>query len=82
MVPAPSGEIDLLPLFMAYNFGCVRVLIYRGHVKSRKVIDVSSLTFDLRRERLSAVCMLFHAITNFIYKGKKDPSVHCTATIG
>ena len=44
MVRLPSGDIDILVLFLAHEFAGVQVLIDNGSGKDRKVIDITSST--------------------------------------
>ena len=51
MIRSPSGDIDILALFVAHDFGPVRVLIDNGTGKARKIMDVSSSTLDLEKKK-------------------------------
>ena len=55
---SPSGDIDILVLFVAHNFDGVKVLIDNRTGKTRKIIDVTSSTLDIQKKYLSSVCML------------------------
>ena len=46
MVRSPSGDIDVLVLFVAHDFNDSHVLIENGTAKSRKIFDATSSTLD------------------------------------
>ena len=47
MVRSPSGDIEILALFLGHDFDEVRVLVDNGTGKSGKIIDISSSTLRL-----------------------------------
>ena len=65
MVRSPSGDIDILALFVAHDFSGVRIFIDNGTGKSRKIIDVASSTLEFEKKELSSACMHFLAMTIF-----------------
>lgn len=58
MIRSPSGSIDILTLFVANDFGGVKVLIDNGTGKHSKIIYVASL-WMLKRRKLSLVCIFW-----------------------
>ena len=73
MVRSPSGDIDILVLFVAQDFGAVKVFIDNGTGKSRKIVDVTSSTLDQEKKK---ALIGVHAISgndyvsSFFRKGK------------
>jgi hypothetical protein len=51
MVRSPSGDIDTLALFLAHDFGDIRVFVDNVTGKSRKVIDISSSTLPSNQKQ-------------------------------
>ena len=51
MIRSPSGDIDILALFVAHNLGDIQVLIDNGTGKARKIIDATSSTLDLQKKK-------------------------------
>ena len=51
MIRSPSGDIDILALFVAHNLGGVKVLIDNRTGKARKIIDVTSSTLDIQKKK-------------------------------
>ena len=47
---SPSGDIDVLALFVAHNFDGGKVLIDNRTGKTRKIIDVTSSTLDTQKQ--------------------------------
>lgn len=73
MVRSPSGDIDILALFLGHDFDEVRVLVDNGTGKSRKIIDISSSTLpNIQKQALIDI----HAfsgndyVSSFFRKGK------------
>ena len=74
MIRSPSGDIDIIVLFILHEFDGITILIDNGVGKSRKIIDMStSLLCQQKRKALAAV----HAfsgndyVSSFFRKGKK-----------
>ena len=74
LIRSPSGDIDILVLFLLHQFKNKRVLIDNDTGKSRKIIDMSSTTLtQLKRQALAGI----HAfsgndyISAFFRKGKR-----------
>ena len=74
MVRSPSGDIDILVLFLKHGLGNVRVYIDNGIGKARKIIDMNSSGLSLSyRQALSGI----HAFSgndynsSFFRKGKQ-----------
>jgi len=74
LVRSPSGDIDILVLFLLHQFENKRVLIDNGTGKSRKIIDMSSTNLtDVQRQALAGM----HAfsgndyVSAFFRKGKR-----------
>ena len=42
MIRSPSGDIDIVALFLGHEFPNVQILIDNGTGKDRKIIDVTS----------------------------------------
>ena len=60
MVRSPSGDIDILALFLGHDFGDIRVLVVNGTGKSRKVIDITSFTLpNMQKQALIGLPRLF-----------------------
>ena len=51
MVRSPSGDVDILALFVAHDFAGVQVLIDNGVGLNKKIIDVTSSTLDIDKRR-------------------------------
>ena len=69
MIRSPSGDIDVLVLFLGHDFADIQILIDNGTGLSRKIIDITSST----REEHSSVCTPFLEMTAlqvFSEKGK------------
>ena len=73
MVRSPSGDIDILALFLGHDFGDIPVLVDNGTGKSRKVIDITSSTLpNIEKQALIGL----HAflgndyVSRFFRKGK------------
>ena len=66
MVRSPSGDIDILALFVAHDFSGVRIFIDNGTGKSRKIIDVTSSTLGFEKKELSLACIHFLAMTIYL----------------
>ena len=74
MIRSPSGDIDILVLFMAHDFGAAKVLIDNGTGKVRKIIDVTSSTLDLEKRKALVGLHAFSGndyVSSFFRKGKK-----------
>jgi hypothetical protein len=74
MIRSPSGDIDILVLFMAHDFGAAKVLIDNGTGKARKIIDVTSSTLDLEKRKALVGLHAFSGndyVSSFFRKGKK-----------
>ena len=72
MARSPSGDIDILALFVGHDFGAVRIFIDNGTGKSRKIINVRSSTLKLEKKELSSACMHFLSMTTFPASFRKD----------
>ena len=73
MIRSPSGDIDILALIAAHDFGDVRVLIDNGTGKARKIIDVTSSTLDLEKKQALIGMHAFSGndyASSFFKKGK------------
>jgi hypothetical protein len=72
MVRSPSGDIDILVLFLLHTQG-IRVLIGNGTGNSRKVIDINSLNMSIQQRRSLAGMHAFSGndyVSSFFRKGK------------
>lgn len=73
MIRSPSGDIDILALFLSHDFGGTRILVDNGTGKARKIIDMQSS--KLGNEKRTALLGL-HAfsgndyVSGFFRKGK------------
>ena len=73
MIRSPSGDIDIITLFVCHDFSDTQILIDNGSGKNRKIVDVTSsgLSPDQRRALLG-----MHAfsgndyVSSFFRKGK------------
>ena len=73
MVRSPSGDIDILALFVAHDFSGGRIFIDNGTGKSRKIIDVTSSTFEFEKKRALIGMHAFSGndyISSFFRKGQ------------
>ncbi len=73
MVRSPSGDIDILALFVAHDFGGVQVLIDNGTGLSRKIMDVTSSSLDIEKRRALIGLHAFSGndyVSSFFRKGK------------
>ena len=73
MIRSPSGDIDILTLFVAHDFGGVRVLIDNRTGKGRKIVDVTSSTLDLDKKKALIGMHAFSGndyVSSFFKKGK------------
>ena len=72
MIRSPSGDTDILALFLGYDFGDIHILVDNGTGKSRKVIDITSPTLpNIQKQALIGL----HAFSgndyvSFFRKGK------------
>ena len=58
MVRSPSGDRDILALFLGHDFGDIRVLVDNRTGKSRKVIDITSSTLpNIQKQALISICI-------------------------
>ena len=71
MIQSPSGDIDILALFVAHDFGGVRVLIDNGTGKARKTIDVTPSTLDLNKKKAVIGIHAFPAMITFLVSSRK-----------
>ena len=74
MIRSPSGDIDILTLFVANDFGGVKVLIDNGTGKHRKTIDATSSTLDAEEKKAVVGLHAFSGndyVSSFFRKGKK-----------
>ena len=73
MVRSPSGDIDILLLFLAHDFAGVQVLIDNGSGKDRKVIDITSSTLPDEQKKALIGMHTFSGndyVSSFFQKGK------------
>ena len=74
MVRSPSGDIDIITLFLAHDFTGVRVLLDNGVGRNRKIIDVTSSTLSLAKRRALVGLHAFSGndyVSAFFRKGKQ-----------
>ena len=64
-IRSPSGDIDILSLFVAHGFGEIQVLVDNGTGKSRKIIDVTSSTLDCPKKK---ALIGLHGFTCFFWQ--------------
>ena len=72
MVRSPSGDIDILVLFLLHDDG-TRVLIDNGTVNARKIIDIHSARLFIEQRRALAGMHAFSGndyVSSFFRKGK------------
>eukprot|EP00794_Sanderia_malayensis_P008687 gene8687-biopygen6960 len=73
MVRSPSGDIDILALFVAHDFHGARILIDNGAGQSRKIIDVTSSTLSVEKKKALIGIHAFSGndyVSSFFRKGK------------
>lgn len=73
MVRSPSGDIDILALFVAHDFCAAKILIDNGTGKARKIIDVTSSTLDHEKRKALIGLHAFSGndyVSSFFRKGK------------
>ena len=64
MIRSPSGDTDILALFLGYDFGDIHILVDNGTGKSRKVIDITSSTLpNIQKQALIGL----HAVSGNDY---------------
>ena len=51
MVRSPSGDIDILTLFVAHDFRDTKVFIDNGTGKNRKIIEVKSSQLSVEEKK-------------------------------
>ena len=51
MILSPSGEIDILALFLRHDFPGVQILVDNGSGKSRKIVDVTSSEMSTKQRK-------------------------------
>ena len=74
MIRSPSGDIDILTLFVANDFGGVKVLIDNGTGKHRKIIDATSSALDTEKKKALVGLHAFSGndyVSSFFRKGMK-----------
>ena len=74
MVRSPSGDIDILVLFLLHQFENITVLIDNGVGKNRKIIDMSSSFLCENKRKALAGMHSFSGndyVSSFFRKGKK-----------
>ena len=74
MVRSPSGDIDILVLFLLHQFDGKNVLIDNGVGKNRKIIDMSTSLLSLQQRCALAGMHAFSGndyISSFFRKGKQ-----------
>ena len=73
MVRSPSGDIDVLVLFVAHDFNDIHVLIDNGTGKSRQIFDATSSTLDDNKRKALLGLHAFSGkdyVSGFFRKGK------------
>eukprot|EP00794_Sanderia_malayensis_P020967 gene20967-biopygen15473 len=73
MIRSPSGDIDVLVLFLGHDFAGIQILIDDGTGLSRKIIDIASSTLDNDKRRALIGLHAFSGndyVSSFFRKGK------------
>ena len=73
MVRSPSGDIDIVALFVAHDFPGVQVLIDNGTGLNRKIIDATSSNLEIENRRALIGLHAFSGndyVSSFFRKGK------------
>ena len=73
MVRSSSGDIDVLALFVPFDFAGVQVLIDNGTGLNRKIVNVTSSTLDIEKKRALIGLHAFSGndyVSSFFRKGK------------
>ena len=73
MVRSPSGDIDILTLFIAHDFRDTKVFIDNGTGKNRKIIEVTSSQLSAEEKKALTGVHAFSGndyVSSFFRKGK------------
>eukprot|EP00794_Sanderia_malayensis_P014878 gene14878-biopygen12404 len=63
MARSPSGDVDILALFLSHEFDGTRILVDNGVGKQRKIIDMTSSTLEIEKKKHYLAFTLFLAMT-------------------
>eukprot|EP00794_Sanderia_malayensis_P004276 gene4276-biopygen3477 len=75
MIRSPSGDIDVMALFLGHDFAGIQILIDNGTGLSRKIINITSSTRDNdKRRALIAAHSTMEEILLSLKNLWKDPS--------
>ena len=75
MVRSPSGDIDILTLFVTHDFKDTKVFIDNGTGKNRKIIEVTSSQLSAEEKKVFTGVHAFSGndyVSSFLRKGKSD----------
>ena len=74
MIRSPSGDIDILALFLSHEFGGTKILIDIGTVKQRKIINMTSSTLEIEKKKALLGLHSFSGndyVSSFFKRGKQ-----------
>ena len=75
MIRSPSGDIDIILLFIHHEFVGITILIGNGVGESRKIIDMSTSLFCQQKCNVLAAVHAFSGndcVCSFFWKGNKS----------
>ncbi len=74
MVRSPSGDVDILALFLSHDFDGTRIYVHNGVGKQRKILDITSSTLGIQKKKALLGLHAFSGndyVSSFFRKGKQ-----------
>ena len=74
MVRSPSGDVDILALFLSHDFDGTRIYVDNGVGKQRKILDITSSTLGIQKKKALLGLHAFSGndyVSSFFRKGKQ-----------